>query len=585
MGARTIPRLPQHGGFRIRSRFRPPSVVRRLGDRCGRLPAPSPLVRTLVVLAAAVAFVAALTYYGADEFSRRAADARAATEATSLARLTGRLATADAYDTYLEMLRYADDPSVRARATAAPARTAAMQQLLYLNTNNLTSLTVADRSGTVLAATAGGGGRVLDSIAYQQARGSLAPANTDVLVPGGGGSAYIEFAVPLRDVDGTTWGVLLGRADPAVLWKSTLGAAVDGSRGIVINSAGLYAAGVPAGLLGQPWRGQPLDRGGVRADIAGVASICGLSRVGQGSPIDRGFSVASCLPSSLVRAEHGQAIGKQGSVTLSGAVLAVALAGAALYFGEQRQRPLLLLPSPRDDTARGAPTPAEALSGAAGASHPGLPQLLEGYERRNERLSERLREEVRPRLLLASSRADDAWRRNGPAGDASVHDAAMAELEEVRDRELRVIEQELYPAVVRLGLPNALKSLRRDLAGTIDLTLELDPLADAVDGAGERSTLALGRRLVLYRLVLDSARALAGGGATDARVSLRRLDAGVALRLETSTAGPATAADVFATAALAVEAYGGSLALEATDAGTRLTANFADEGASSAAAA
>src|SRR6185437_651606 len=90
--------------------------------------------------------------------------------------------------------------------------------------------------------------------------------------------------------------------------------------------------------------------GGVRAEIAGVPSICGLSAIGAGSQIDRGFTVASCLPSSLIEAEHTQAIGKQGWITISGAILAVALAGTALYFADRRRRPLLMLSGPADDS-------------------------------------------------------------------------------------------------------------------------------------------------------------------------------------------------------------------------------------------
>src|SRR5581483_7248793 len=51
----------------------------------------------------------------ANEFSGRAADRRAAAEAGSLAELAGRMATADAFNGYIELLRYADDPTVRDR--------------------------------------------------------------------------------------------------------------------------------------------------------------------------------------------------------------------------------------------------------------------------------------------------------------------------------------------------------------------------------------------------------------------------------------------------------------------------------------
>ena len=551
----------------------------------GRLAPTSPRLRPLTVLAASVALVAGLAYYGADTFSRRAVDQRAATEAGSLAAVTAHLATGDSFNTYMEMLRYAEDPRVHQRATPRGVRTSVMQQDLYLNTNNLASLIVADRSGSVLASTDPSVTRVLDSAAFQQARSTLTPSSSDVVLPRAGRPGYVEFAVPLKDSDGTTWGILLGRADPARLWKATLEAQVDGSRNVVINADGVYAAGVPDALLGQPWRGQPLGGGGVRAAVAGVDSICGLSPIGKGSQIDQGSTMASCLPSSLVEAEHAQAMGKQGWVTLAAAVLAVVLGGAALSFGGRRRRPLLLLAAPRDDAApepeEPAPTPAAAAAPVAATA------LIEAYERRNERLSEQLRDDVRARLLLAAAQEDEAYRRIDPESAAEgtpyspsgLHAQAMAELEAARDRELRAIEQELYPGVVRLGLPNALKALRKDLESVIDLTLEMDPLADAVDDAGDRAAIDLGRRLVLYRFVLEGARALAEAGAREALVTLGRGEAAVTLAIgapldETDDAAAAVLDARFETSRLAIDAYGGALDRARDGAQYRAVATF-----------
>ncbi len=568
--------MPQDGALaRLRAGLYP--LVRRAQDAAWRLPAVSDRVRTLTVVAAAVALVAALTYYGADTFSRRAADQRAAAEANSLATVTGRLATGETFNTYLEMLRYAEDPRVHQKATPRDVRAGAMQQELYLNTNNLESLIVADQSGNVVASTDPSVTHVLDSAAYQQARSTLTPSNSDVVLRQAGHAGYVEFAVPLKDSDGTTWAVLLGRADPARLWKSALGAQVDGSRNVVINGDGLYAAGVPDALLGQPWRGQPTG-GGVRANVAGVDSICGLSPIGRGSQIAQGFSVASCLPSSLVEAEHAHAIDQQGWITIAGAVLAVVLAGGALSLGERRRRPLLLLTGPREEAA---PEPEPQAAPAAAARPADATALIEAYERRNERLSEQLREEVRARLLIAGMQADEAYRRIDPesAAEGTLHAQAMGELEAVRDRELRAIEQELYPGVVRLGLPNALKALRKDLAHTIDLTLEMDALADAVDEDGGRAAIDVGRRLVLYRFVLDGARAVAEAGAREALVTLRRSDDAVWLaigaQLEEADDASTGALDArFETSRLAIEAYGGALARTREGARYRAVATF-----------
>ena len=568
--------MPRDGALaRLRTGRHP--LALRADALLDRLPRTSPFARALVVCAAAVAFVAALTYYGADEFSRRAVDQRAAAEATSLATLTGRLATGDAYETYLEMLRYADDPRVHNRVTPADIRRAAMQQQLYLNTNNLASLTVADRSGIVLVTTDPAVTRVLDSDAYLQARNMLTAANSDVVMPAGRARGYVEFSVPLRDDDGTIWAVLLGRADPARLWQPTLAASVDGSRNVIISGAGELAAGVPDAMLRQPWRGEPLSGGGVRASLDGADAICGVSPIGQGSKIDRGTMVASCLPAALVGDEHARAVGRQGWITLSGAVLAIVLAAGALYAGLRSRRPMLLLTGPSEvaDESAPLPSPSRETEATVQPPHPVSAELIEAYERRNERLAELLREDVRARLLLVASEAGDAYAHAGDAATAALHQHAMDELEAVRDRELRAVEQELYPGVVRLGLPNALKALRRDLADDIDLTLEMDPLADAIDDEGEREPMTLGRRMVLYRLVLDGARALAASGAREALVTLRRDEQSLSLTLEGAVEAAGGALEsAFLPSELAIGAYGGALELSRADGIFRASATF-----------
>lgn len=583
----TLGQLPD-GELSARLRAGLRSLARAAADAADGLAALPAFARALVVVAAAVAFVAALTYYSADAFSHRAVDQRAAAEAGSLSTLTARLATGDAFNTYLEMLRYAEDPAVRESGTSREDRLKAMRLLLELNTNNLVSLTVADRTGAIVASTDPKITQVLDSAAYQEARTSLTPGNTDVLVPNAGQPGYIEFAVPVKDSAGLTWGVLLGRADPDRLWKTTLAGRVDGSRNVIVTSTGLMAAGVPQELLGQPWRAEPLSGGGVSTSIAGVSAICGISPVGAGSPIDRGFSIASCLPAALVAGEHDRAIGKQGWITLAGAVLAIVLAGAALYVAERR-RLVVVDDRPDEDEAS---TAAEAAEPEA-ASQPQVPNepatatiaadvdavaLIDGFERRNERLSEQLREDIRARMLLAASQAEEAYRRLDPESesDDSLHREAMEELEAVRDRALRAIEQEMYPAVVELGLPNALKSLRRDLADSVDLTLELDPMADTVEEEDGRKPLAPGLRLVLYRLVLDASRALAERGAEEALVTLARADGELSVAVESGLDEPPhELATLLATSRIAVEAYGGQLEIGREDEHLRVRATFA----------
>ena len=156
----------------------------------------------------------------------------------------------------------------------------------------------------------------------------------------------------------------MGRADPATLWKGTLAASVDGGRNVIINSEGLFAAGVPDELLRQPWHGRPLGNGGVRADIAGVDSICGLAPIGKDTQIDRGLNVASCLPASLIQVERHAATGKQALITLAGVVLAIVVASVLLKLLVRDGEPFVAAVAVASESADG-PARADVLGASA----------------------------------------------------------------------------------------------------------------------------------------------------------------------------------------------------------------------------
>ena len=348
MAARTAANAPQDGGSESQRRFGLSQAALLLRERLSGIPLrvnlprrsgrrstlkfhrPSAFVLAVTAIIAAVTFVGILTFYGADEFSGRAADTRASGEAMSFAEHSSTLATGDAFDGYVQILSYADDPILNTYASPANDRAAALQRLLYVNVNKFKSLTIVDRSGIILATTDSTISDIRPSTAFSETRANLAPANSDIILPEAGRRGYVEYSAPLRDPSGTTWGILLGRADPATLWNGTLLATVDGSRNVIINSQGLFSAGVPDELLRQPWHGRPLDNGGVRANIAGVDSICGLAPIGEGTQIDRGLNVASCLPASIIQIERHSATDKQGLITIAAAVLAIVLASLLL---------------------------------------------------------------------------------------------------------------------------------------------------------------------------------------------------------------------------------------------------------------
>ncbi len=607
-----------------------------------RLQSPPPLVLAVIIVAAAVAFVAGLTYYGAQQFSGDAADTRASNEAMSFAQHSSRLATGDAFDGYIQILRYADDPILNAKSSSATERAQAMQRLLYININKFTSLTLADRAGLIFATTDSTISNVRPSTAFVESRANLAPANTDVILPAAGRHGYVEYSAPLRDPDGTIWGILLGRTDPATLWHATLAAAVDGSRNVIINSEGLYAAGVPDELLRQPWHGRPLDNGGVRADIAGVDSICGLAPIGKDTQIDRGLNVASCLPASLIQIERNAATGKQAWITIAGAVLAIVLAAtlfklllpggtatraattapppdinepAALpslalatrlpdamrteaesggirpaEFGEPDDaiESLSIAEDARADDADLAPLAAEAADedGAAASDAPpdalvdapppppppdvDALKLIQSYEQRNAGIAQRLRESVQARLLVAATEADAAFKLTETDTEAAstMHQHAMAEIEDVRVRELRDIGQEVYPGLTRLGLPGALRAMRKSIESSIKLTLDVDATADAVGSGAGRASVSPAIRIVFYRFALESIRRLASAGVEACRVSLRRVDGTLTISVTCHDArepGELIASEALAPSKLAVEAYRGALVVTHAD--------------------
>jgi hypothetical protein len=596
MGAWNAPGRSQDRDGAARARFGADRLALRIASAVRRLPRPSTAAAAIAVLVGAVAFVGAVTWYGARTFSGRAAEERAAGEAASFASHSGLLATGDAFEGYLQLLRYAEDPAVSTRQVPPEERVAAMRRLLFQPRNSFSSLTLASLSGTVFASTDPTLRGVRDSQAFVDAREDLVPTNSDVVLEEPGRHGYVEFATPLREPGGGVWAIFMARADPAALWRRTLAASVDGGRNVLVNSEGEFAAGVPEALLGRPWEGVPLADGAIRAEIDGTASVCGLAPIGVGTQIDHGWHIASCLPKSLVGAEQAAAQGKQTLVTLAVCVLA-ALAGAlAIRSMLRREPPLLMLPAPvvagHDD------------AGVDGAADPPLPAppapvtqltvvqadvdavaLIDAYEQRAAAVARELRDDIGARLLLATAQLEEAGRLREADADAAgrLERTALAEIEEIRERALRGIGQDLHPSLVRLGLPAALNALRSDLADVVEITLDVDPAADAVDETADRGSLEPARRVALYRLALESARSLANAGAAACSLTLARAGDEVALVVE-GAGERGVAVDWFAAHRIAVEAYGGSVSVDTVDGVLRVRAAVpAQDGAQRAA--
>jgi hypothetical protein len=564
---------------------------------------PSALGAAILAVALAVAFVGMLSYYGARKFTRDAADTRASEEGQSLAVANAYTATGDAFNGYLQMLRYADDPVIASPASSIEQRLAALDYLVHLNTNKIASLSIVGIDGAVLATTDPSIPSPLASEALNRTRGNLAPTNSDIILPEGAVRGYVEFTSPLKDGAGVMWGILYGRADPDVLWATTLRSSVDGSRNVILNSEGLFAAGVPEEQLRQPWRGAPLDNGSVRADIVGVDSICGLGPIGRDSQIDHGWHVASCLPASLIQVEADRAMGQQLLLTSAGAVLAVVLAAGLLRFALDGESPAPASVRDDDEPAEDDPgadaafaslwpepetaTPAEAApqpeeDDLAEPPPPAQPpvvvvadveatQLIDAYERRAARVSDQLRESVQARLMIAATQASEAFRlvADDPDRAADLHASAMDELDAVRNEELRSLAQQLHPALTRLGLPAALRTLAKEFEGALIVRLDVDTAADAVRPGEGRAAVDAARRLAVFRAARAALDALVAAGADSCALGLSRDNDRLHLRIETP-ASLAVDARLAAADALAFEAYGGHLAWQDDGDGTAL---------------
>jgi hypothetical protein len=566
-------RLKLPAGFRLPSfgRLRPRDIAL----------APSPpfgLVACAIFLVALCAVAA--TIFLAGRASEGATDRRAAGEAQSFAEHSGWLATGDAFGGYIQLLRDAEDTEVRSTATPSDIRTAALRRLLELNTNRFDGLAVVDLNGVLVAASDPLMVDAPASSAFAAVRANHGNANSDIVITEAG--AYVDYASVLVSETGQAWAVLVARASPDRLWQSTLAATVDEGRNVIINSLGQFAAGVPAEQVGQPWSGSEWVDGTIRARPGGVDSICSLQAIARDTQIDHGWVVASCLPASVVLASSG-AVGGTLLIAVLSALAIATVAAAALWYAGRRFPSALVLEAPA--SAEGdspvAPEPV-VLEDPPAPSEPDLPpqtidarSVIEAYEARNARLAVQVRDSVQARLLVASSRVEEALAMSDedPILARAMLQRAAHELDELNEHELRAMGQDLYPDLVRLGLPAALRALRKDVADVIDVEVEAGSDADSVDVDSGRA-LTVERRTLLYRLALDAVTLLAEAGVESCTLALQRPDGGIWLGVKAHADHVSLPDEAFAIHRLAIQAYGGELLLDVTDESVELVAEF-----------
>lgn len=297
------------------------------------------LVFSTAIVAAAVTAIAAVAYFSAPRPSSTATEARLAAEARSVAAHSGTLANGDAFSGDIQILRYADDPAIRAADAPTERRLAALQQMLYLNTNTLDSLSIVDLSGGLVATTDPSITEVRANAAFLLARANDGPAASDITPAAEGGSFFVDFAAPIRGDDGVTTSILIGRADPARLWARTLATTIDGGRNIILKNDGTLVAGAQTHTLQPFWSAVRAHEDTLAAAVDGAASVCAIRNIGTGTHLDHGWSVASCLPATLGATADSGSYREFGAAILSAAAITVILSAAVMYVAFRERRP------------------------------------------------------------------------------------------------------------------------------------------------------------------------------------------------------------------------------------------------------
>jgi hypothetical protein len=414
------------------------------------------------------------------------------------------------------------------------------------------------------------------SDAFAAVRASQGNANSDIIFSSEDTRPHVDYATILTDPSGSAWAVLVARADVERLWQPTLAASVDGAKNVIISRDGRVATGVPGDQVGTAWRGTAFPSGSVRTEVVGADSICGLHAIARDTKIDHGWNVASCLPAATVLSAGSASI-KLGITAFVAVLLISVLFSAVLWLLAPKHgeaigvsRAALADDEPFDALPVESPMPPMVVP----VPNVEARTVIEAYEARNARLADHIRESVQARLLVVSSRVEEALelRDDDPELSRVMLQRAAFELDDMNEHELRALGQELYPDLVRLGLPAALRALRKDISDIIEVEVDADGDADSLDDESQHA-IDTSRRVVLYRLALDALRAFASVGLEACTVSLRRAPESVWLAVKGHGHG-GDLGEALDASVVAVDAFGGTFTLDAADDVTEIVAEL-----------